>query len=278
MSSHVASIGSSSCLFHKSHMTAKPNCFGCWLGRPVYQMKNFFVEAGNGLEAAAKKVIRVFGKFSMDSCSIARFCRLGITAFAVIEKGMGVPGIFTLASNQFASAEGMIYTISVGSQIKYFGAGDYKQESILRSLGEGWLLAAGIAGFFVFLGEVALVNFAKIGQAIGSIPILGEVTKWGISFGQVVCGAAAVGFGFLIANNAIKLSQAKTTQEKVQSAIDLVWMMSEATLATYCATGTNNLAAFAFLATVSAGLGIASFAYDWHVKDQSEAKKLSAGK
>jgi len=255
---------------------AKHHSAVSWSGRQVRVISDFFIELGHGLAQGAKKIVRVVGKLSMDATSLARFCRLGITAFAVIEKCIGKPGIFTNASSQIATAESMIYTLNAGDQVKYFGVGKQKKESLVCSLGQGALLAAGIGGVFVFLGKVTLLNFSKISQAIGSIPVFGAITKLGVGLGQVVSGVAGLGFGLLAVDAAIKLSKAKTTQEKVQKTIDLAWMVAETALAVFCATGVKSFVAIAVLAVVAAGLGITSFVYSMHVQDQKEKAEVKA--
>lgn len=251
-----------------------------WCGRKFSIVNDCFMELGTGFAKGVQKIIRVAGKLTMDPTSLARLCRLGITAFAVVEKCVGRPGIFTCANSQMAAAESMIYTVSVGDQVKYFATGEQKKESVLASLGQGALLVAGIGGVFVLLGEVALLNFSKISQAMGSIPLLSEITKIGFNFSHVVAGVAALGFGIFVIDTAIKLSEAKTTQEKVQKTIDLAWMISETALATLCfitaflPSSPVTIAGFVVLGAIAAGIGIISFVYSMHVDDiKNEAKE-----
>jgi hypothetical protein len=241
-------------------------------GRIVKAIEAFFCELGKGLVEGARKTAIFAGQLFRDCTSLARVCRLGINAFSVIEKCIGQPGLFTAINNQLGAAEGLIYTVSVGDQIKFFGTGKQKEESILNSLGQGALLAAGIGGVFVLLSQVALLSYTKISEAMGSIPVIGSFMK-DISLGQIVSGIAAAGFIALACDNASKIANADTKETRVQAIIDLAWNISELALAVFVTVSAVSLVGLLVLGTVAAGLGITSFIYSKYVEGKAQEAK-----
>lgn len=241
-------------------------------GRIATEIKDCFVDFGNGVVEIARKTMVYVGKLFKDSASLARVCRLGINAFSLIEKCLGQPGLFTAINTQLGTTEGLICTIGVGDQIKYFGTNKQAEESLLQNLGQGMLLVAGIGGVCVLLADVFMASFSWVADAVGSLPVFGAVAELGLGFGTVVSGIASLGFLAFACDSASKLANAVKTEEKIQAFIDLAWNISELALSIFVAV-CDDWTGLLVLGTISASLGIASFVYNLYVEDREEEQK-----
>ncbi len=144
---------------------------------------------------------------------------------------MGLEGIFgaakpfTLTLLQMAGGIAVIDFFGDLVGIAYYWiSGDFIEDGsggkICNILAMFFLSGATIGGAVLWLAELGFYSLDKAAAFIGSVPFFGTIATIGLA--PIVCGAAAIGYVFLVGDALQSMAKANNSQQIIKSGIDLI--------------------------------------------------------
>lgn len=216
-----------------------------------------------------------FGQMRMDANTWGRIIQLGVHAFSIAEIALSRPGSYAHISARLGKTKNVIDTMQALDGVHYF-ASKKTDKSAANYAGNSAMIVASAGLGIEILDRCKLLNLGKIAEKIGSVPVLGAVTRIGLSFGQVCAGFAALGYGFFAMDALDRLIDAKNVDEKRQAWIDLAWFVAEVAATIFAAFAGTCIVGVIGFGVTGALLGTASYLHAIAVKER-QAEVAAAG-
>lgn len=233
---------------------------GSMSGRVFREIGEGISDGAKGVFEGARKVVMAFGQVRCNASAFSRALGLSVNAFSAMGMAFGTAGAYAAAAKRFVVTRNIIDTVQVLGPVSYFGQGKYRAESIYNSLSNAAFLFAGTLGVVNLLSEVSLVNLAKVSDAFGKIPVLGQAAGF-VSLGSVITGAVGIGFAFLGADAIKRIVTEEERAEKARGWVDLAWSVSEVALSVFMLSGCTSVPGMLILGSTALTLGISSYLY-----------------
>lgn len=208
-----------------------------------------------------------FGQIRMDANAFGRVVQLGGYIFSAAEIAISKPGNFSHISSRLGTTKNFVDTMQALDSVHYFGKKETKK-SAANCLGYASMLVASVGLGMEVLDKCKLLSLGKIAEKIGSIPVLGSITKIGLNFGQIVTSFAAFGYSCFGVDAIERIIDAKNGDDKRQAWIDLAWFVSEVAAAVFVVFAGAYIGGVIALGALAATLGLASYVHGIAVKER----------
>lgn len=245
--------------------TKKPSFFG--------KIEHEISEIAKNVFEGFRLLFVRFGQIRMDANAFGRALQLGGFAFSVAEIAIAKPGNFAHISARLGTTKNFVDTMQALDCIHYYGNKGTKK-SAANCLGYASMLVASVGIGIEVLDKCKLLSLGKIAEKIGSIPVLGSITKIGLNFGQVITSFAAFGYSCFGVDAIERIIDAKNGDDKRQAWIDLAWFVSEVAAAVFVVFASAYIGGVIALGALAATLGLASYMHGIAVKER-EAETAS---
>ena len=236
-----------------------------------------------------KKSANVVAEIVKDTDLLSRIFRLFNNFLQVASQF--ISSFSTPLTGALSATDSVVGAFQTFDSIGYFCKGEHKSDKWYNVAGNVAMLTSGIGSCVQLLGDVNLLDFEKIGNAISNSPAFGWMAKIGLTLCRVVSAVAAIGYLFfaidaiqrirdpeqtlkeMVENEGKKIEhlkekdkQALLAQISKQAWIDLAWNIAEIVLQIFTIVMAASLVGMIVLGCISAVLGIAAGAYRIWVK------------
>lgn len=236
-----------------------------FLGRAWTHIRKETTSIGQGIKGGVQKTIKLIAEAKNDSSTIVNLLKMAGYIFAGISFKGG-------ASTSLAAASEMADTVQIFADVDYFVNQKYKEkgETAFTIAGTFSILAAEVGGVALWLGQLGVINLAKISESIGRIPVIGVVSK--VALGSIAKGFAVVGFTFLGADAVYKMTKSQTGVQRRQSILDLARSVAEVAFGVAILagafTGVAGIVAFAVCGVITAGIGVVRYLHKFNYEEE----------
>jgi hypothetical protein len=219
-----------------------------------------------GVLEGLKLVFIKLGQIQMNANAFGRLLELGGYGYTLFEIIIGKPGDFSHMTQRLSTTKGIVDTVQAFDGVHYFG-GPSKKKTVTQSLGNGAMLAACVGGGMEILDKCKLISLGRIAERIGSIPVLGQVTQTGLSFGQILNGLVGFGYSCFCFDAIDRLAKAEKPDSRRQACIEISWFVAEVAAKFFVIFAGAKIGGVIALGSLAAALGIVSYLHGISVEN-----------